>query len=91
MSDAHKLRKTRERVNFALVFDHLERDYDGRISREHWPNEGRTWDWIVYGSSTVPTIPFSLENQGLSKDYTSQNNARYIDPVDEEKLRPLML
>lgn len=91
MSDARRLRKTRERINFALVFDRVERDYDGSISRRHWPNEGRTWDWIVYGSSTVPTIPFSLEHLDLSRNYSSQNNARYIDPLDADKIRPLVL
>jgi 5-methylcytosine-specific restriction endonuclease McrA len=91
MTDAVRFRKTRERINFALVFDHLERDHDGSISRKHWPTEGRTWNWIVYGSATVPTIPFSLEHLNLSKNYTSQNNARYIDPIDEAEIRPLVL
>jgi hypothetical protein len=91
MQDARRLGKTRERVNFALVFDHIEQDHDGRISRQHWPKEGRTWNWIVYASATVPTIPFSLEHLGLARDYTSQNSSRYIDPVDETKIRPLIL
>ncbi len=91
MTDANRLGKTRGRINFALIFDHIERDYDGSISRKHWPTEGRTWNWIVYGSATVPTIPFSLEYLGLSKNYTSQNNARYIDSIDDEKIRPFIL
>lgn len=91
MADATRLGKIRERINFALVFDRIERDFDGTISRTHWPNEGRRWDWIVYGSATVPTIPFSLEDLGLSKNYTSQNNARYIEAGDQEKIHPLIL
>lgn len=91
VADARRLGKLRERINFGLVFDRIERDHDGSISRRHWPNEGRTWDWIVYGTATVPTIPFSLEALNLSRSYTSQNNARYIDPSDEEKIRPLVL
>lgn len=91
MADAKRLGKTRERINFALIFDHIEPDHDGSISRKHWPNEERTWDWIVYGSATIPTIPFSLEYLDLSKNYSSQNNARYIEPIDEEMIRPLIL
>src|SRR4029078_94417 len=30
-NDASRLGKLKERINFALVFDHLERDYDGAI------------------------------------------------------------
>ncbi len=33
------------RINFALIFDHLERDHDGSLSRLTWPTEGRVWDW----------------------------------------------
>lgn len=91
MSDARRLGKTDRRINFALIFDHLERDHDGTISRRHWPNEGRTWEWIVYGSATVPTIPFSLEQLNLSRNYSGQDNARYIDPADEEHVHPLIL
>lgn len=91
MSDARRLGKTRRRIDFALVFDHIERDYDGTISRRHWPREGRIWDWIVYGSATVPTIPFSLEDLNLSKSYSGQNNARYIDPVDQAEVQRYIL
>ena len=51
--------------------------------RLHWPRENRTWPWIVYGSATVPTIPFSLEDLDLSMDYDGQINPRYIEPRDE--------
>jgi hypothetical protein len=91
MTDARRLGKIHHRINFALIFDRIERDYDGSISRRHWPNEGRTWKWIVYGSSTVPTIPFSLEDLNLTKSYTGQDNARYIVPEDQAHIQPLLL
>jgi hypothetical protein len=65
-TEAARLGKLHSRVDFALVFERLERDYDGTISRLHWPRENRTWPWIVYGSATVPTIPFSPEDLDLS-------------------------
>jgi len=89
-TDADRFDKVHQRINFALVFDHLERDHDGSISRRHWPAEGRVWEWIVYGSATVPTIPFSLEDLGLSRDYMGQDNARHIAPQDEAVVRPLV-
>lgn len=55
------------RINFALIFDHLDRDYDGSISRAHWPAEQRVWDRIIYGSATVPAVPLSLEDLELSR------------------------
>lgn len=82
--------KERARINFALIFERFERDYDGTISRQHWPNENRVWKWILYSSATVPTIPFSLEDLGLSRSYSGQDNARLIDPADEEKIRPFI-
>lgn len=86
--DAARLQKLRSRIDFALVFDHLERDYEGKISREHWPAEGRVWDWVVYCSASVPTIPFSLEDLELSHRYEGQSNAQYIDPTDERLVMP---
>lgn len=88
--EARRLDKLRSRVDFALVFDHLERDHDGSISRLHWPQEGRTWPWIIYASATVPTIPFSLEGLPLSNTYEGQDNARFIDPADEQQILPLI-
>jgi len=82
--------KHRHRINFALVFSHLERDFDGSISRRHWPSEGRTWKWIVYGSATIPTIPFNLEDLKLSRDYSGQTNPRFIAPEDETHIEPLI-
>lgn len=88
--EARKQGKEHARINFALIFDHLERDHDGSISRAHWPAEQRVWDWIVYGSATVPTVPFSLEDLGLSRAYDGQTNPQYIEPADEEKICPYL-
>lgn len=90
-TDAITQRRIEERINFALIFDRLERDWDGSISHHHWPNENRTWDWIVYGLATVPTIPFSLDSIGLSRSYSGQDNARHIDPSDEDIIRSRVL
>lgn len=87
-TEAARLGKLHSRIDFALVFDHIAPDHDGTISRLHWPNEGRTWPWIVYGSATVPTIPFSLEDLGLSVEYDGQTNPRYIEPRDEQLIKP---
>ncbi len=87
-TEAARLGKRQRRIDFALVFDHLEPDYDGTISRLHWPREKRTWPWIVYGSATVPTIPFSLEDLDLSMDYDGQTNPRSIEPRDERLITP---
>jgi hypothetical protein len=88
--DAGKLAKIHSRIDFVLIFDYLERDFDGSISRAHWPAEGRTWRWIVYGAATVPTIPFSLEELPLAHAYDGQDNARYIDPADERLILPFI-
>lgn len=88
--DAVRQEKIHSRIEFALVFDRLERDHDGAISRARWPLEGRTWNWILYGLMTVPTIPFSLEDLELSADYDGQDNARRINSSDEDRVRPLV-
>jgi hypothetical protein len=90
VQDAAHLHKLHRRIDFALVFDHLERDHDGSISREHWPAEGRVWNWVVYGSETVPTVPFSLEDLPLARSYQGQDNARYLDPADEQLVMPFI-
>jgi hypothetical protein len=89
-TEAAQRGKLHSRIDFALVFDHLERDYHGTISRLHWPAENRTWPWIVYCSTTVPTIPFSLEDLSLSdvSGYQGQTNPIYIKPQDEALIRP---
>jgi hypothetical protein len=82
--------KLHSRIDFALVSDRLGPDPDGSISRAHWPNEGRTWKWIVYGLMTVPTIPFSLEDLNLTQRYDGQDNARLISAADENRIRPFI-
>lgn len=87
-TDSARLGKLHSRIDFALVFDHIEPDHDGTISRLHWPKENRTWPWIVYGLATVPTIPFSLEDLNLSMNYDGQTNPRNIEPCDEQLIMP---
>ena len=48
----------------------------------------RVWEWILYGSAAVPTLPLSLEDLKLSKAYDGQTNPQYIEPADEELIRP---
>src|SRR5260370_40628188 len=57
-TEAARLRKLHSRIDFALVFDHIEPDPDWPISRFHWPRESPTWAPIVYRSAAAPTIPF---------------------------------
>lgn len=89
-ADAKRSGKLSGRIDFALVFERLEKDHDGTLSRHHWPAAGQEWKWIVYGSETVPTIPFSLEDLPLSQSYSGQDNARRIKPQDEELVRPFI-
>ncbi|MFL5758661.1 MAG: HNH endonuclease [Thermomicrobiales bacterium] len=89
-ADADSIGLSHRRINFSLVFQRIERDYDGTISRFHWPNAGKVWPWIVYGSATVPTIPFSLNELNLSRDYSGMTNPMKIEPVDEAKILPLI-
>jgi hypothetical protein len=86
--EAQRLGKLKSRVNFALVFERLEQDYEGTISRLYWPDEGRVWPWIIYGQATVPSVPFSLEDLPLSKSYEGLFNPGYIEKQDEEIILP---
>jgi hypothetical protein len=88
--DAAGLGKLDSRIEFALIFDHVEEDPTGQISREHWPNAGKTWKYILHCSETVPTIPFSLEKLALSKDYGGQTNPYYIEPQDATRIQPYL-
>ena len=54
-TEAAWMSKLHSRIEFALVFDHLEPDNDGMICRKYWPKENRRWKWIVYGSKTLQT------------------------------------
>jgi hypothetical protein len=88
--DAATMGKLDSRIEFALVYDHVVPDPDGSISRRHWPNAGKTWKYIIHASETVQTAPFSLERLGLSRDYGGQGNAVYIQPADQERIRPYL-
>jgi hypothetical protein len=87
-ADAGTLGKLNSRIEFALIFDRAVPDPTGAISREHWPEAGKTWRHILYCSETVPTIPFSLERLALSKDYGGQTNPMHIDAADQQRIRP---
>jgi len=87
-SEALECGKVHSRIEFALVYDHLESDHTGEISRQHWPFAGKTWRYILFCSKTIPTIPFSLEDLSLSADYGGQTNPRAIFPEDEQKIFP---
>jgi hypothetical protein len=78
------------RVEFALLFERAIPDATGALSLEHWPQAGKTWRFILQCSETIPTIPFSLEKIGLSRDYGGQMNPQYIEPADEAKIRPYL-
>lgn len=88
--DAAGLGKLDSRIEFALIFDHVKEDPTGQISREHWPNAGKTWKYILHCSETVPTIPFSLEKLELSKEYGGQTNPYYIEPEDAARIAPYL-
>lgn len=89
-ADAVPLGLERKRIQFALVFDSAIPDPTGELSRKHWPNAGKTWEWILDCSDTIPTIPFSLESLSLSKDYGGQTNPMYIAPSDQGKIQPYL-
>jgi hypothetical protein len=90
LDDARRLGKERSRIEFALVFEHVEEDPTGELSRKYWPDAPKTWRYILHCSETIPTIPFSLELLDLRHSYAGQNTAAYIHPVDQEKIRPFL-
>lgn len=89
-ADAQKLGKLKSRIEFALIFDRVTEDVTGEISRRHWPNAGKVWRYILHSSATIATAPFSLEHLKLSRDYSGQTNAMYIQPSDAEKIEPFL-
>jgi hypothetical protein len=90
-ADARRLSKSKARIEFALVFDHYEEDYDGSISRYFWPNAGRTWRWVLHCSDIIPTIPFSLSSIDLHNEYSGQANPRLISLQDALKITPYLM
>lgn len=89
-ADAENLGKLDRRVEFALIYDHHGQDPDGAISRAHWPNAGKEWKYIIYCSETIPTVPFSLEKLGLSRDYAGIQQMAHILPEDAAKICPYL-
>lgn len=89
--DAVAMGKLDQRIEFALIFDRYSEDPLGTLSRQHWPNAGKTWRYILHCSATVPTAPFSLERLGLSQSYAGQGNAMHISSADAERIRPFLL
>ena len=90
-TDAKKQGKENARVEYALIFDHYEEDYNGIISNHYWPRAGKTWRWILHCSGIITTAPFSLENLNLSNDYAGQINPKHIKPEDIDKILPFIL
>ena len=90
-ADAHKLGKSNARIEYALIFDHYEYDYDGNISRNFWPNAEKTWPWILHCSDIIITVPFSLEHLQLSRDYASRTNPMHIRTEDQNEVAPYVL
>lgn len=94
--DAKQQRIQNAQINFVLVFDRLKQD-DGTIIQQLWPHAKPTWQWLLYGSATIPTIPFSLDDADLldlSKSYGGrgmQNPAPIISEKDEEKITRYIL
>jgi len=79
--DAEKHGMLGQRIEYAILFKYAERDADGRISKELW---GDTYKWIIHGSKTIRTDPFSFETPQFSKTYTAFNGATYINKQDED-------
>lgn len=90
LDDARRLGMTARRIEFALIFERAQRDVTGAISREHWPAAGKEWRYVLFCSRTVPCLPFSLENLGLSRNYGGQTNALLLEPTDEAKVKPFV-
>ena len=66
--DWKSLEQRSGRIQYALVFQNLERDKDGSISKLHWPNASKTWEWILHASQVVEIEPFSLEDLPLHRE-----------------------
>jgi len=80
------------RTNFVLVLDRPPEYDDGTRIHQFWPDpesKGKKWRWLLYGSSTIPTIPFNLEDAdlGLSKSYSARgmSNSAIIIKKEEDK------
>jgi hypothetical protein len=84
-------------TNFVLVLDRIEEDPD--TIKQLWPDvksEDHDWHWLLYGSHTIPTIPFSTNDPvfDLSQSYSKRglsNPAVSIKKEDVEKIAPYIL
>jgi len=80
------------RTNFALVYDRVEEDPDA--IQQLWPTANPKWRWLLYGSATIPTIPFNLDDAVSSQRYSvpgMTNPAPVIKKEDEEKINRYIL
>ncbi len=91
LTDARHAGKESARIEFALIFDRYEEDYDGSISLLHWPDAGKTWPWILHCGDIIPTLPFSLEALPLSQSYAGQTNPLRISDEDAVLIMPYLL
>jgi hypothetical protein len=55
-ADATALGKLDSRIEFTLIYDRNVSDATGAISREHWPNAGKTWKHILFCSETPDSV-----------------------------------
>lgn len=91
VADANRLKKQESRIEYVLMFDYFEEDYNGISSRYYWPNARKTWTWIMHCSDIIPTIHFSLENLDLKRNYAGQSNPVLLAPEDAIKVTPFIL
>lgn len=94
--DARRQRIQDGRANFVLVLDRAPEYDDGTCIRQFWQKASSHWRWLLYGSVTIPTIPFSLDDPalGLSKSYSIRglaNSAVKIEKEDAEKIERYIL
>lgn len=91
LQDAMRTGKASKRIEWCMKFDVLEEDVDGSKSREYWPSENRTWQWILNCFEVRRVArPFSLSDLKLSKDYGGQDNPRTISRDDEPVILPYL-
>jgi Domain of unknown function (DUF3883) len=80
------------RIKHALVFQRVEHDKTGKISKLHWPDANKVWPWILYSSAVLDVKPFSLEKLPLNREshYQAQANPVRIDADDEAIILPYL-
>jgi 5-methylcytosine-specific restriction protein A len=84
LSDAPK---PSERIRFALVFERIVEDSNNESERI-W---GQHWEYLVYGSNVISTIPFSLpEVPAIGRSYAGQTQCLLLNPEDEALIMPYL-